>query len=112
MAVVIRRLKEHDEVENFDCGDAPLNNYLKRHAWTNQQKISIGVTYVAIDEDAIARHACHRQGKVAGKVVEYLPRGRAARIVRTSRNILCGPAAAAPSMGTKPYRAYQLTRSR
>ena len=52
MAVTIRRLEEFDEVENFDCGDEPLNNYLKRHAWTNQQKISIGVTHVAVDESA------------------------------------------------------------
>ena len=50
MAIIIRRLEEDDEVETFDCGDEPLNNYLKRHAWSNQQKISIGVTYVAIDE--------------------------------------------------------------
>ena len=52
MAVAIRRLEETDELENFDCGDEPLNNYLKRHAWSNQQKISIGVTYVAVDESA------------------------------------------------------------
>lgn len=52
MAVTIRRLEELDEVEGFDCGDEPLNNYLKRHAWTNQQKVSIGVTYVAVDEIA------------------------------------------------------------
>jgi GNAT superfamily N-acetyltransferase len=49
LAVAIRRLEEFDEVESFDCGDEPLNNYLKRHAWANQQKISIGVTYVAVD---------------------------------------------------------------
>ncbi|HUZ96091.1 MAG TPA: GNAT family N-acetyltransferase [Edaphobacter sp.] len=52
MAVLIRRLEEPDEVESFDCGDEPLNTYLRRHAWSNQQKISIGVTYVAIDEAA------------------------------------------------------------
>jgi GNAT superfamily N-acetyltransferase len=52
MAILIRRLEEHDEVKNFDCGDEPLNNYLKRHAWTNQAKTSIGVTYVAVDEGA------------------------------------------------------------
>jgi GNAT superfamily N-acetyltransferase len=52
VAVAIRRLEESDEVQNFDCGDEPLNSYLKRHAWTNQQKISIGVTYVAIDDSA------------------------------------------------------------
>jgi GNAT superfamily N-acetyltransferase len=52
LAVTIRRLDEFDDVENFDCGDEPLNNYLKRHAWTNQQKSSIGVTYVALEESA------------------------------------------------------------
>jgi GNAT superfamily N-acetyltransferase len=52
VAVTIRRLEESDEVEGFDCGDEPLNNYLKRHAWTNQQKVSIGVTYAAVDESA------------------------------------------------------------
>ena len=52
MAVSIRRLEEFDDVESFDCGDQPLNNYLKQHAWTNQQKSSIGVTYVAIEESA------------------------------------------------------------
>lgn len=52
MSVLIRRLEEFDQVEAFDCGDDPLNNYLKQHAWANQQKSSIGVTYVAIDEGA------------------------------------------------------------
>jgi hypothetical protein len=50
MSVVIRRLEEQVDVEGFDCGDGPLNNYLRRHAWTNQQKSSIGVRYVAVDE--------------------------------------------------------------
>ena len=50
MAVTIRRLEEPDELESFDCGDEPLNNYLKRHSWTNQEKSSIGVTYVAVEE--------------------------------------------------------------
>ena len=57
MAVVIRRLEEHDHVENFDCGEDALNNYLKRHAWTNQQKISIGVSYVALEERRSANGA-------------------------------------------------------
>lgn len=52
MAVLIRRLEGQDEVEPFDCGDEPLNNYLKRHAWASQQKSSLSVTYVAIDEGA------------------------------------------------------------
>lgn len=52
MAVLIRRLEEPDRTELFDCGDGPLNNYLRRHAWANQTKSSIGVTYVAVDEDS------------------------------------------------------------
>src|SRR5271165_3677857 len=47
MAVVIRRLQEKDEVENFDCGEYPLNNYLKHHPGANQEKSSIGVSYAA-----------------------------------------------------------------
>jgi len=52
MATVIRRLEESDEVASFDCADDALNNYLKRHAWNNQAKSSIGVSYVAVDEGA------------------------------------------------------------
>ena len=35
MAIVIRRLEQQDVVENFECGDDALNNYLRRHAWSN-----------------------------------------------------------------------------
>src|ERR1017187_3196471 len=52
MATVIRRLERQDGVERFDCGDVPLNNYLKRHAWNNREKSSIGVTYVAAEDQA------------------------------------------------------------
>jgi GNAT superfamily N-acetyltransferase len=53
MSVAIRRLEESDETASFDCGDVPLNNYLKKHAWVNQEKSSIGVTYVAVDDAAL-----------------------------------------------------------
>lgn len=52
MAVFIRRLEQDDVVEKFDCKDVALNSYLKQHAWNNQAKSFIGVTYVAIDEAA------------------------------------------------------------
>jgi len=52
LGLIIRRLQKDDVVENFDCKDEPLNNYLKKHAWTNQQKILVGVTDVAVDESA------------------------------------------------------------
>src|SRR5689334_13030779 len=38
MAVLIRRLEQPDDTSAFDCGNAPLNNYL--------------VTYVAVDQIA------------------------------------------------------------
>lgn len=52
MSLIVRRLQESDETGGFDCGDIPLNNYLKNYAWTNQEKISVGVTYVALEEAA------------------------------------------------------------
>lgn len=52
MSVSIRRLQEDHFLDSFDCGDEPLNTYLKKYAWINQQKISIGVTYVATDQAA------------------------------------------------------------
>jgi len=52
LATIIHRMEVSDCVEYFDCGDEPLNSYLKKHAWNNQRKSSIGVTYVAVDEAA------------------------------------------------------------
>jgi GNAT superfamily N-acetyltransferase len=52
LAIEIRRLQEEDDTSNFDCGDELLNNYLRRHAWINQRKSCIGVTYVAVDDAA------------------------------------------------------------
>src|SRR6266849_3437727 len=49
---MVRRLEEADVVENFDCNDPALNSYVKKHAWSNQQKSFIGVTYVVVDEAA------------------------------------------------------------
>jgi hypothetical protein len=52
LAVMVRRLEAGDVVEHFDCQDPALNNYLKKHAWNNQQKSSIGVTYAVVEEAA------------------------------------------------------------
>lgn len=52
MPIAIRPLEESDDVETFDCGDEPLNSYLKRHAWLNQSRNSIGVTWVAVEASA------------------------------------------------------------
>ena len=50
MPLEIRRLAQDDLVKPFDCGDNALNNYLRRHAWINQEQNLIGVTYVSIEE--------------------------------------------------------------
>jgi GNAT superfamily N-acetyltransferase len=50
--VLIRRLEEQDLTAEFDSGDPALDNYLQRHAWNNQRKSSIGVTYVAVEQSA------------------------------------------------------------
>jgi GNAT superfamily N-acetyltransferase len=52
LPVIVRRLEEFDDAADFDCGDLPLNDYLRRHAWSSQGKSSLGVTYIAVDEDA------------------------------------------------------------
>jgi GNAT superfamily N-acetyltransferase len=52
MAIEIRRLGESNRTDEFDCGDEALNRYLHLHAWQNQQKRLIGVTYVAAEESA------------------------------------------------------------
>lgn len=56
MAVMIRVLEESDETGNIDCADAPLNVYLRKYACGNQEKSSIGVTYVAVEE--VAPRSC------------------------------------------------------
>ena len=50
----VRKLSAADVVEAFDCGQPVLNQFLRRHAWTNQQANS-AQTYV-----------CCRQGEVVG----------------------------------------------
>ncbi len=41
-----RPLQRDDRCEDFDCGSEPLNDYLQRFAWTNQQA-GAARTYVA-----------------------------------------------------------------
>lgn len=49
MPLFIQRLQRDHLVEQFDCGDQALNEYLKHYAWQNQQRHSVGVTYVAVE---------------------------------------------------------------
>jgi GNAT superfamily N-acetyltransferase len=43
--------KSHD-VSRFDCGATPLNDYLQKHAWHNQQNRSAR-TYVVLRDDRV-----------------------------------------------------------
>lgn len=47
MSLLIQRLERGHLVEQFDCGDQELNDYLRRFAWQNQQRHSVGTTFVA-----------------------------------------------------------------
>jgi GNAT superfamily N-acetyltransferase len=49
VAAYISRLAPEHQVDSFDCGDADLNTYLRRYARKNQEKYSVGVTYVCTD---------------------------------------------------------------
>lgn len=47
MDVFVRKLEASDATDNFDCGDAALNEYFHRYAKKNQGHL-FGVTYVCI----------------------------------------------------------------
>ena len=47
---VIDRLRREHDLSGFDCGNATLNDWLRKFAWTNQQADS-AKTYVALDGD-------------------------------------------------------------
>lgn len=45
-------LEKNHEVSGFDCGAAPLNDFLRKHAWHNQQNRSAR-TYVVLRDDRV-----------------------------------------------------------
>lgn len=47
MDISFRKLEASDRTADFDCGDAPLNDYLRRYALTNQGHM-VGTTYVSV----------------------------------------------------------------
>lgn len=48
MELVVRKLELGDQVSKFDCGDEPLNSYLRNYALPNQERHMFGTTYVAL----------------------------------------------------------------
>jgi GNAT superfamily N-acetyltransferase len=59
----IEKLQRTHNVEAFDCGREPLNQFLVRFALTNQQA-SASQTYVAVAEDAVVGYYTLVYGQV------------------------------------------------
>jgi len=51
--MIIRKLLADDATESFMCGQAALDQYLRRYAWINQRADG-AQTYVAVEDAAIA----------------------------------------------------------
>lgn len=49
-SLLFKKLDKSDDRNSFDCGVKPLNDFIQRYARQNQ-KLSIGVTYVAVLPD-------------------------------------------------------------
>lgn len=76
-AVRIRRLERGDDRTALRCGDARLDEFLRRYAAQNQFRHHLGVTYVAVDE---ARRVVvgYVTLSAASLAVEALPSGQTA----------------------------------
>ena len=60
----IEKLRRDHPVEGFDCGREPLNRYLLRYAWQNQQA-GASLTYVGIADDNVVGSYTLALGQVA-----------------------------------------------
>ena len=49
--MLIRSLERSDVREGFSCGEPALDRFLQQHAWQNQRRHHLGVTYVAVDDE-------------------------------------------------------------
>lgn len=58
-----RRLARDDKVEDFDCGEAALNDYLHRFAWQNQQAHA-ATSYVVTRESRVVGYYSLAVGSV------------------------------------------------
>ncbi|MBI3682135.1 MAG: GNAT family N-acetyltransferase [Acidobacteria bacterium] len=60
---VIEKLRREHDLTEFDCGNATLNAWLEKYAWTNQQADS-AKTYVALAEERVAGYYALTTGSV------------------------------------------------
>lgn len=59
----IEKLRREHDLTRFDCGNATLNTWLRKYAWTNQQADS-AKTYVALAEDLVVGYYALTTGSV------------------------------------------------
>jgi len=59
----IEKLRREHDLTRFDCGNAALNNWLRKYAWTNQQADS-AKTYVALAGNLVAGYYALTTGSV------------------------------------------------
>jgi len=59
----IEKLRRDHQISRFDCGNAILNTWLHKYAWTNQQSDSAR-TYVALDGERVAGYYALTTGSV------------------------------------------------
>ena len=60
---VIEKLRREHDLTQFDCGNATLNSWLEKYAWTNQQADS-AKTYVALAGERVAGYYSLTTGSV------------------------------------------------
>lgn len=73
----IEKLRREHPVDDFDCGSAPLNRFLVRHA-LQSQLAGAAQTYVAVDGDRVVGYHSLAVGEVAwGDAPERLVKGLA-----------------------------------
>ncbi len=60
---VIEKLRRKHDLSEFDCGNATLNSWLRKFAWTNQQADS-AKTYVALAGEGVAGYYSLTTGSV------------------------------------------------
>lgn len=75
--LVIEKLRRDHEVDGFDCGKEPLNRFLIRNAFQNQQA-NASQTYVLVSDGAVIGYHTLVVGEVAqSDAPERLKRGLA-----------------------------------
>jgi GNAT superfamily N-acetyltransferase len=84
--MIIEKLNQFHNKENFDCGNLLLNEFLKKYAYQNQNRYLIGVTYVIhinnriIGYITISAASIKKVNITANKPYEDIPVLRIARL--------------------------------